>query len=217
MARPGSGRAEQAATPAPRLTGRGAVLGMTVLFTIGLLMAAWLGVTVLAGIFFVLGCGLAARYTRPADLLIVVLTPPILFSCALLVVEAITASGSLFLSVVAGSVVVLATLAWWLLAGMILTVGIAWPRGLPRCLREFRQDLRAIPAEPHPAQARPAQARPAQAGPAQARPDPAGPGQVRARPGVPGPASGAPASPGAVRAEARTASAPEPPQRPPHR
>src|SRR6202035_1625782 len=134
MARPGSGRAEQATTPAARLTGRGAVLGMAVLFVFGLLLAAWLGVTVLAGIFFVLGCGLAARYTRPPDLLTVVLTPPTLFSCALLLVEAVTASGSLFLSVVAGSVVVLATLAWWLLAGMILTVGIAWPRGLPQCL-----------------------------------------------------------------------------------
>lgn len=200
MARPGNGRAEQATTPVA-LTGRGAVLGMAVLFTFGLLLAAWLGVTVLAGLFFVLGCGLAARYTRPADLLTVVLTPPILFSCALLVVEAITASGSLFLSVAAGSVVVLATLAWWLLAGMILTVGIAWPRGLPRCLREFRQDLRTEDA----------------AGPARPRVTAPRP-PVRARQGgAPGPASGAPASPGEARAGARTASAPEPPQRPQHR
>jgi hypothetical protein len=171
---------------------------MAVLFTFGLLLAAWLGVTVLAGVFFVLGCGLAARYTRPADLLTVVLTPPILFSCALGVVEAVTAPGSLLLSVAAGSVVVLATLAWWLLAGMILTVGIAWPRGLPQCLREFRQDLRTGTDGP-------------------AKPRATAPRPVRARQAAPGPASGAPASPGEARAGARTASAPEPPQRPPHR
>ena len=40
---------------------------------VGLLVASWLGVIMLAGIFFVLGCGLAAWYTRPADLLTVVL------------------------------------------------------------------------------------------------------------------------------------------------
>jgi hypothetical protein len=188
---------------------------MAVLFTLGLLMAAWLGVTVLAGIFFVAGCALAARYTRPADLLTVVLTPPILFSCALLVVEAVTASGSLFLSVVAGSVVVLASLAWWLLAGLILTVIIAWPRGLPQCLREFRQDLRAAPAGHSPA--RPGLAKPGPVKPGTARPGMAKPGPAAAKPGAPGPATGAPASPGATRAEARTASAPEPPRRPPHR
>jgi hypothetical protein len=204
MARPGSGLAEQAATPAARLTGRGAVLGMAVLFAFGLLMAAWLGATVLAGIFFVLGCGLAARYTRPPDLLTVVLTPPILFSGALLVVEAVTASGSLFLSVVAGSVVVLASLAWWLLAGMILTVGIAWPRGLPQCLREFRQDLRA-PAEPAPAR------------PGTRRPGPATGVPAAGVPGAGAPGAGAPAAPGAVHAGARTASAPESPRRPPLR
>lgn len=55
MARPGSGQPEQAAAPAAKLTGRGAVLGMAVIFTVGLLAASWLGVTMLAGIFFVAG------------------------------------------------------------------------------------------------------------------------------------------------------------------
>jgi hypothetical protein len=143
MARPGSGQAEQATAPAARLTGRGAVLGMAVVFVLGLLVASWLNVTVLAGVFFVVGCALAAWYTRPTDLLTVVLAPPLLFSCALIFIEAVTASGSLLLSVTAGSVVVLASLALWLAVGLVVTVAIAWPRGLPQCVRDLRQDLHA--------------------------------------------------------------------------
>ena len=116
---------------------------MAVVFAVGLLAASWLGVTVLAGVFFVLGCGLAAWYTRPADLLTVVLTPPLLFSGALIVVEALTASGSVLLSVAAGSVVVLASVALWLAAGLVVTVAIAWHRGLLQCVRDLRRDLRA--------------------------------------------------------------------------
>jgi hypothetical protein len=159
MALPGSAQAEQATAQAARLTGRGAVLGMALLFTVGLLAAAWLGVTVLAGAFFVLGCGLAAWYTRPADLLTVVLVPPILFSGALILVEAMTASGSLVLSVAAGSVVVLVSVALWLAAGLVLTMAIAWRRGLPQCVRDLRRDLRAERAE----RARAASSRPPKA------------------------------------------------------
>jgi hypothetical protein len=191
MAQPDSGPAEQQTPTAARLTGRGAVVGMAVLFTAGLLTASWLGLTVLAGVFFVLGGALAARYTRPADLLIVALSPPVLFAAALIFVEALTAQGSLLLSVVAGSVVALATLAPWLAGGAVLTVVIAWRRGLPQCVRNLRRDLRAAQA----AQAKPARAQPVRRGPA-----------------TPGPA--VPAVPAAARAATRTASAPEPPRRP---
>jgi hypothetical protein len=190
MAQPDSGPAKQETPAAARLTGRGAVTGMAVLFTAGLLTASWLGLTLLAGVFFVLGGVLAARYTRPADLLIVALSPPVLFAAALIFVEALTAQGSLLLSVVAGSVVALATLAPWLAGGAVLTVVIAWRRGLPQCVRDLRRDLRAAQAQAKPARAQP----------------------VRRRPATPGPA--VPAVPAAVRAAARTASAPEPPQRP---
>jgi hypothetical protein len=189
MALPGSAQAEQATAQAARLTGRGAVLGMALLFTVGLLAAAWLGVTVLAGAFFVLGCGLAAWYTRPADLLTVVLVPPILFSGALILVEAMTASGSLVLSVAAGSVVVLVSVALWLAAGLVLTMAIAWRRGLPQCVRDLRRDLRRPARAPTPGSARTGRPAPANAGRAVA----------------------------ATRAAARTASAPEPPRRPLHR
>src|SRR5579859_5700531 len=194
MARPGSGLAEQATSPAARLTGRGAVFGMALLFIVGLLAAGWFGWTTLAGIFFVLGCGLAAWYTRPADLLTVVIAPPLLFSGALILVEALTASGSLLLSVVAGSVVVIAGLAVWLLAGLVLTVIIALPRGLPQCVRDFWRDLRTAPPLARPsrvpgkpglgsAASRDNPRRPAR--PEAGVPRPRGPGDVQA--GVPRP------------------------------
>src|ERR1041384_4137517 len=79
MARPRNGRPEQAAGPAARLTGRGAVLTMSAFFLVGLLATALFGWAALAGIAFLIGCLLAARYTVPADLLTVVVSPPPLF------------------------------------------------------------------------------------------------------------------------------------------
>jgi hypothetical protein len=45
--------------------------------------------------------------------------------------------------VVLGSVVTLAGAAPWLAVGMIVTVIIAWARGLPRCIRDLRRELRS--------------------------------------------------------------------------
>lgn len=210
MALPGSALAGQAASPATatspaaRLTARGAVLGMAAVFTVGLLAASWLGAIVLAGIFFLVGCALAAWFTRPPDLLIVVLTPPILFSCALIFVEAVTASGSLFLSVAAGSVVVLASLAPWLAAGLVVTVAIALPRGLLQCVGDLIRDLRADAAQRRQARA-PRQPRPGILSRyplwGSARAEPAGPGTPGAgRPGGTKAASVAPRGPGAIKA-----------------
>jgi hypothetical protein len=225
MARPGNGQAEQATAPAARLTGRGAVLGMAVVFVVGLLVASWLNVTVLAGVFFVVGCALAAWYTRPADLLTVVVAPPLLFSGALIFVEAVTASGSVLLSVSAGSVVVLASLALWLAMGLVVTVAIAWPRGLPQCVRDLRRDLHAERARPAAARA-PGSPRPGTpsrdllrwtlraepAGPAPRRPG----GTKAAGPGSKGPGTGSkgpgnskaagPRGPGKVKAAGPSAS-----------
>src|SRR5215469_5771717 len=212
MALPSNAPAEQPAAQPARLTGRGAVLGMAVVFTVGLLAASWLGVIMLAGIFFVLGCGLAAWYTRPADLLTVVLTPPLLFSGALIVVEALTASGSVLLSVIAGSVVVLASLALWLATGLVVTVAIAWHRGLLQCVRDLRRDLRAGRAQAGP---------PRRTSPRAPTSPPRNPPQRPARPAgptrPPGSATAARTVPAAAHAATRTASAPEPPQRPPPR
>jgi hypothetical protein len=144
MPTPPPGKApEQAASAAARLTERGAVLAMAGCFLIGLLAAAWLGWGVLAGLAFVAGCVLAAWYASPPSLLTVVVSPPLLFLGAVVLVNAMTGSGGLFLSVVLGSVVTLAGAAPWLAVGMILTVIIAMTRGLPRCIRDLRRELRS--------------------------------------------------------------------------
>jgi hypothetical protein len=136
-----SGRPEQAASPAARLTGRGAVLTMAGVFLVGLLAAAVFGWTLLAGLAFLVGGVLAARYTVPADLLTVVISPPMLFVGLMVLVSAVTGPGSLLLSVVVGSVGTLTGAASWLAAGMGLTVAIAWARGLPHCIRDLRREL----------------------------------------------------------------------------
>ena len=134
---------ERAPGPAARLTGRGAVLAMAGIFLIGLLLAAWLGWAVLAGLAFVAGCVLAARYAATAALLTVVVSPPLLFLAAVILVSAVTVPGGLFMSVVVGSVVTLASVAPWLAVGMVLTVIITWIRGLPGCIKDLRQELRS--------------------------------------------------------------------------
>ncbi len=134
---------ERAGSPGARLTGRGAVLAMAGMYLIGLLLAAWLGWAVLAGLAFVAGCVLAARYAAPAALLTVVVSPPLLFLAAVIFVSAVTVPGGLFMSVVVGSVVTLASVAPWLAVGMVLTVIITWIRGLPGCIRDLHRELRS--------------------------------------------------------------------------
>ena len=140
---PVTGPPERAAGNGARLTGRGAVTAMAGIFLIGLLLATWLGWAVLAGMAFVAGCVLAARYAAPAALLTVVVSPPLLFLAAVILVSAMTGPGGLFMSVVVGSVVTLASVAPWLAVGMVLTVIITWIRGLPGCIKELRQELRS--------------------------------------------------------------------------
>ncbi|HEV2371455.1 MAG TPA: DUF6542 domain-containing protein [Streptosporangiaceae bacterium] len=113
-----------------RLTGRGAVVGMVMLFAVGLLASSWLGWTAAAGVAFLLGTTAAARYTSPASLLVVVVSPPALFFVALLCVTVATAGGGL--SVVAGCLISLAAAAPWLFLGMAACLLIAWRRGLPQ-------------------------------------------------------------------------------------
>ena len=134
--------AEQATGRSPRLTERGAVLAMAGCFLIGLLAATLLGWGVLAGLAFVAGCVLAAWYASPPSLLTVVVSPPLLFLGAVVLVSAMTGSGG-FVSVVLSSVVTLAGAAPWLAVGMILTVIIACARGLPRCIRDLIRELRS--------------------------------------------------------------------------
>jgi len=134
-----------------------------------------------------------------------VLAPPLLVLGALIFAEAVTASGSLLLSVLAGGLVVVVSLALWLAVGLIITVIIAWARGLPQCVKDLRRDLRADRARRGPSRlaglpklgglAREALRRPARAG--LAGPELRGPGSTKSavpRPKRPG--STKPAAPG---------------------
>jgi uncharacterized protein DUF6542 len=116
---------------------------MAGVFLIGLLLAALLGWAALAGLAFVAGCVLAARYATTGALFTVVVSPPLLFLATVILVSAMTGPGGVFMSVVVGSVVTLASVAPWLAVGMVLTVIITWIRGLPGCIKELHQELRS--------------------------------------------------------------------------
>jgi hypothetical protein len=157
------------------LTGRGAVMVMLAVFALGLLGASWTPWPVLAGAFFVIGSLAAVIYVRPGDLLMVTIVPPLLFGITLVGVKAATATGSVVLSVAEGTAITMAEAAPWLFAGMVLTLIIAWARGLRECVRELRQDLRAAgrgPADHRAADRPPGVAGGPRPGPAAADPPP---------------------------------------------
>lgn len=143
-AEPGPARERDPAAErrAVALTGRGAVAGMLVLFFFILLIASWLQWGVLAGASFVIGSVGAAWYTKRRDLLTVAVSPPLLFFFALICVKALTAKGSTIISTVEGTALTLANVAPWLFAGVILSLIVAWVRGLPQCVADLRRDLR---------------------------------------------------------------------------
>jgi Na+/proline symporter len=127
------------------LTGRG---GIVVIFGIALVGSvlgseSLLGIGQLAGVFFVIGCVLAALTTRTADLLTVAVTPPVVFFLVAIIASIVDAlgSGSLLRGVFVGIVTVLATGAPWLFLGTLLVLVITIPRGLLTNLRELRSRL----------------------------------------------------------------------------
>ncbi len=126
----------------PRLTGRGAIAGMLLVFFIGVLVADWLHWGVLAGLSFLAGSAAAAWYTKQRDLLTVAVSPPLLFFIVVICVKALTAAGNELLSTLEGTALTLANVAPWLFIGVVLSLLIAWFRGLPRCVAELRRDLR---------------------------------------------------------------------------
>ncbi len=135
-------------TPRIRLTVRGAVVVMLVVFALGLIGAAWLGWPVLVGTSFVVGSAAAVSYVRTRDLLVVTVAPPLVFGIVLVSVKAATATGSVALSTAEGAAITLAGVAPWLCAGMALSLIIAWARGLRGCVRELREDLRSVNHQP---------------------------------------------------------------------
>jgi hypothetical protein len=137
----------------PRLTGRGAITGMLLMFFIGVLAADWLHWGWLAGLSFVAGSAAAAWYTKQRDLLTVAVSPPLLFFVVVVCVKAITAAGNVALSTLEGTALTLANVAPWLFAGVLLSLIIAWFRGLPRSVAQLRRDLRPDLARRRPTDA----------------------------------------------------------------
>jgi hypothetical protein len=142
-----SGQMQQG-TPQIRLTGRGAVVVMLVVFALGLIAAAWLGSPVLAGAFFIAGSAVAVFCVRQRDLLMTTITPPLVFCIVLVGVKAGTATGDVVLSTAEGAAITLAGVAPWLFAGTALSLIIAWQRGLRECVRELRVDPRSAGHRP---------------------------------------------------------------------
>jgi hypothetical protein len=134
------------------MTARGAVAALFSLFFLGVLAAGWLHLGSLIGLSFVAGCVLAARYTERDGLLVAVVTPPLIFMIALASTQTMSAHADTLrrtlTSAIEGIVLTLASVAPWLFSGVILSVVVAVFGGLPRCVSEFRADLRAG-ADPH--------------------------------------------------------------------
>lgn len=126
---------------ATQLTGRGGVLAVFGACFTGLLFADWLDWGELADAVFFMASSLTAYYVRPGSLLPVVVSPPLLFLSASLASSAVTAPG--MLAGLESLLVTLAGAAWWMLAGMTLTVAIALVRGLPTEVRAWVAELRA--------------------------------------------------------------------------
>lgn len=110
------------------------------------LLAAWLRLTVVAGLGFCAGCVLAAWYCRPAALLRMVIAVPTVFAAAEILAQLATLQGGgrhgLALPVAGGTLLTLAAVAPWLFAGTGGAVAIALFRGLPRCVSDLRAELR---------------------------------------------------------------------------
>ncbi|CNG41680.1 Uncharacterised protein [Mycobacterium tuberculosis] len=146
------GRRHGAAAPRPRsraagspvaLTGRG---GTVVMFAAGVvcgLLSRWFGVPLLAGAGFAIGCALAAFATRPADLLTLVVSPPLVFFAATFTVVFATTlgDGSLLRGLTVGVLTALAATAPWLFFGTLLVLVICLARGLMTNVRELRDKL----------------------------------------------------------------------------
>jgi hypothetical protein len=129
----------------PRLTGRGAVLIMIIVFLAGNLVTAWTQLSWPGGLGYGAGCLLAAAYARREALLLVVLVPPVIFLTTLTTAELISAGGGTLLATAEGTILALAAVAPWLFCGTAACLVVAMVRGLPRCVRDLRAEMSGRP------------------------------------------------------------------------
>ena len=141
-----AGEGQGAGTSRSQVTGRGAMVAMFGLFLAANLVSGWLGHEVVAGLAYLAACAAGPYLVRRHALLQVVVAPPAIFLIALVITQMATAQGTgqhgKALSVLEGTVLVLAALAPWLLAGTAICVGVAIPRGLVQCARDLKRELR---------------------------------------------------------------------------
>jgi len=125
------------------VTGRGGVVILFALSFVGVLAAQWMQFSSAAGLGFLAGCVLAALTTRRADLLTLVVCPPLVFLLATLTAQLLTSLGkdALLRVVLVGLFTTLSAVAPWLFLGTALTVVITIPRGLLVTARELRDRL----------------------------------------------------------------------------
>ncbi len=128
-----------------RLTARGAALAMFSIIFPGTLTSGWLHFPVLSGASFVAACVLAALATRREDLLVVVTLPPVVFLASAICVAVVSSDGGGVLAGVSGIALTLGRAALWLLAGEAIVLVLSLFRGLHRCVRDLRTDLRGEP------------------------------------------------------------------------
>ncbi|HEU5026737.1 MAG TPA: DUF6542 domain-containing protein [Spirillospora sp.] len=138
-----SPRSHAAGAGAVTLTGRGGVVLMFGAALVCALLSRWLGVGLLAGAGFAIACALAAFATRPADLLTIAVSPPLVFFFATVLAEIADAlgHGSLLRALTVGLLTSLASTAPWLFFGTLLVLVITMVRGLPANVRELRGKL----------------------------------------------------------------------------
>ena len=128
-----------------RLTARGAALAMFSICFPGTLTSGWLHFPVLSGASFVAACVLAALATRREDLLVVVTLPPVVFLASAICVAAVSSDGGGVLAAVSGIALTLGRAALWLFIGEAAVLVLSLCRGLHRCVRDLRADLRGEP------------------------------------------------------------------------
>jgi hypothetical protein len=136
-----------------RLTARGAVASVLVFTLLGSVLNTVLGLPAVVGLAFVGGCVAAVSLVNPRDLLSLVVSPPLVFFAAVLLAEAVRSltAPSPAAAFGLGIYSSLSRGAPWLFAGSALVLLIAWRRGLTRCVRDLRDELRASgPAVPRP-------------------------------------------------------------------
>lgn len=129
-----------------QLTARGVLVAMFGLFLAANLLASWLGHEVVAGVGYLAACAAGPCVVRKRALLQVVVAPPIVFLIALVITQVATAQGTgkhgKTLSVLEGTLLILAALAPWLLAGTAICLGIGVRRGFVQRMRDLKREVR---------------------------------------------------------------------------